>query len=563
MYSTRTQAGATTYLAVPTMQSTRSMLRKWKRVVGAVPVALAWLAGMPAGAGKPPVPVLSVPMTDLGYQPVSERFLLAGDTMFTLHFVDDTHLLVTFSTKGLLARMPDADADDQPRNVEAVLLELPTGKVLARTTWHLRDHGQYLIPIAHGRFLLRVREKLVILAPLMHLGSGKPFEEEPFLDFKRKIGYISVSPGGDLLAIETTRAPRHKPVVPRTMPGDASAASALGGTASPIPSTPEPEMDASAEEPSYVEIHLIRMVKDTRPGYEDLLVAANAGLVRARALVDIPATSEGFLDISKESPTTWLFDFQGHAGKRIELAPFDTSCMPRAKFVSRSEFVAFGCRGSDEQQQMAAFNFKAEELWINAGSGRYLFPSVVSAPDAGRFALSRTPVTGTYVDPNALAPDQIGAQEVTVFQTHDGRSLLKLQTSPVQRAAQNFDLSPDGMSAAVIHNATVEVYRLPALTGKDRQEIASAAAQVPAVTTARVELRSKVPAAASTATVQSGQAEGGPAPVAAGSLSDLSGPEATPAKAVDTAEKTNAVGDPQGPRKAPTLYTPDHPKTPQ
>lgn len=543
------------------MQNMRSQLRKWKRLVGVVPFAAIWLVALPANAAKPPVPVLTVLMADLGYQPVSERYLLNGDTMFTLHFVDDTHLLVTFSVKGLLARAPDADADDQPHNVEAVLLELPTGKVLARTTWHLRDHGQYLIPIAHGRFLLRVRDKLVILAPLLHLGTGKPFEEEPFLDFKRKIGYVSVSPGGDLLAIETTRAPKHKPVVPRTMPGDASAAP--GGSASPIPTTPEPEMDASAEEPSYVEIHLIRMVKDGRPGHEDLMVAANAGLVRARALVDIPATSEGFLDILKESPTTWLFDFQGHAGKRMELAPFDTSCMPRAKFVSRSEFIAFGCRGSEDQQQMAAFNFKAEELWINAGSSRYLFPSVVSAPDAGRFALSRTPVTGSYVDQNLLAPDQIGAQEVTVFQTHDGRSLLKLQTSPTQRAGQNFDLSPDGMSAAVVHGAAVEVYRLPGLTGKDRQEIAAAAAQVPPMTTARVELRSKVPAAASTATVQSGKQEGGPAPVAAGSLSDLAGPETIPTKAVDQVEKTNAAGDPQGPRKAPTLYTPDHPKAPQ
>ena len=101
-----------------------------------------------------------------------------------------------------------------------VLLELPTGKVLARTTWHFRDHGQYLFPIAHGRFLLRTREKLVILAPLLHLAVGKPFAEEPFLEFKRKIGYVSVSPGGDLLMIETTRPARHKPVVLRKV-GDA------------------------------------------------------------------------------------------------------------------------------------------------------------------------------------------------------------------------------------------------------------------------------------------------------------------------------------------------------
>ena len=519
---------------------------------------------------------MTVSMADLGYQPVAERTLLNGDTMFTLNFVDDTHVLVTFSTKGLLARVPDADADDQPRNVDAVLLEVPTGKVLARTTWHLRDHGQYLIPVAHGRFLLRVREKLVILAPLLHLAAGKPFEEEPFLEFKRKIGYISVSPGGDLLAIETTRAVRRKPVVPRPVPGaiagpvpDAAAAigpgpaSALGGAASPIPTTPEPEMDASASEPSYVEIHLIRMLKDERPGHEDLLVAVNAGLVRARALVDVPATSEGFLDISKESANTWLFDFQAHAGKRTELSPYDTTCMPRAKFVSRSEFIAFGCRGSEDQQQLAGFNFRAEELWINAASGHYLYPWIMTAPAAGRFALSRTPLVGTYVDPSQPMLDQLGSQEVTVFQTHDGRTLLKLQTTPFQRAGQNFDLSPDGTLAAVIRGAAVEVYRLPPLNKKDNQEIAAAAALVPPATTARVELRSKAPADANVATVQSGTAEPGPTSAAAGSMADVTQTETTPAAATTPAEKTNAAGDAQGPRKPPSLYTPEHPKQPQ
>ncbi len=513
-------------------------------------------------AAKNPVPVMTVAMADLGYEPVSERYLLNGDTMFTVDFVDDTHVLVTFNKKGLLARVADADAEDQPRNVEAVLLEVPTGKVLARTTWHLRDHGIYLTAIGHGRFLLRVREKLTILAPMMHLAAGKAFEEEPFLEFRRRIGYISVSPGGDLLAIETTRAMQHKPVVPRPVAGAADASAAPGGGSSSIPSTPEPDADAAAVEPSYVEIHLIRLIKDDRPGHENLLLAANAGVVRARSLVDIPATSEGFLDISKESANTWLFDFQGHAGKRLELAPYDTSCMPRAHFVSRSEFVAFGCRGSEDQQQLAGFNFKGEETWINAGFGKYLFPSIMSAPAAGRFALSRTPVMGTYVDPGSLTPDQVGAQEVTVFQNYDGRPLLKLQTSPMQRAGQNFDLSPDGMSAAVIRGASVEVYRLPALTGKDKHEVAAAEALVPPVTTARVELRSKSEAPA-TATVQAGKTEGGAAPVAAGSLSDVNPAETTPASAATPAEKTNALGDSQGPRKAPTLYTPEHPKEPQ
>ncbi len=78
--------------------------------------------------------------------------------MLTLHYVDDKHLLLTFVVHRLIPRMVDEPEDDQDRFVEAVLLELPNGHVLARTTWHLHDHAQYLWALGHGQFLLRVRD---------------------------------------------------------------------------------------------------------------------------------------------------------------------------------------------------------------------------------------------------------------------------------------------------------------------------------------------------------------------------------------------------------------------
>ena len=63
--------------------------------------------------------------------------------MFTVDFVDEKHLLLTYSTKRLLKRLPDCPAGDQDRVIDAVLLEVPSGKVLGRTSWRTHDRGQY------------------------------------------------------------------------------------------------------------------------------------------------------------------------------------------------------------------------------------------------------------------------------------------------------------------------------------------------------------------------------------------------------------------------------------
>ena len=518
-----------------------------------------------ACAAKPSGPLISLALADLGYQTLPVRYALAGDTMFTVNFVDEKHLLVTFSTRKLLKRLPDAEPDDQDRSVEAVLLELPTGQVVARTTWRLRDHGQYLFPLGHGLFLLRVRSHLALLNPMAHLPAdttaqalGKPdaFVEEPFVDLHRQFGYLAVSPGGDLLAIETTR--------------ERKGAKAAAVSGSPI--AQEADEETTDHTPA-VQINFFRLLTEAEtgagPGHGIKLVAQSAGVVAARSLVEIPATAEGFLRIVKESTGTWDFDYLTHDGKVKELSPFDTTCMPHPYFVSRSEFVAFGCAGSADKQSMAGFNLRGEETWISQFSNKQLFPYVASAPAAGRFALSRTISSGLYLDMDNLTPEQISGQEVTVFQNFDGRQLLKLQTTPFQRAGQNFDLSADGLAVAVIRNEHVEVYGLPGLTKKDQEAVAAAAKDVPARSEARISLGA-VPSsvregATATRAAAAGKGAAGGEPLGneaepAPSAQAMGGASASAAAAEPN---TTVNGDETKHRTPPSLYDAEHPKPPQ
>ena len=99
-------------------------------------VRLVWLlvlAVTPLFA-RGPEPPLRIPLENFGFQPLSPQFLLNGSSMLTLNYVDDKHLLLTFVTHRLIPRLPDEPADDQDRMVDAILLELPSAKVLARTS---------------------------------------------------------------------------------------------------------------------------------------------------------------------------------------------------------------------------------------------------------------------------------------------------------------------------------------------------------------------------------------------------------------------------------------------
>ena len=514
----------------------------WQRLMPALLFALLVTSFPSAFAGskpgnRPSDPAVTLPAEDYGYLPLPPRYLVSGLTMFTLHFVDDTHLLFTFHTRGLLKRLPDADPEDADRRITAVLIELPTGKELARTSWRTRDQNQYLWPLGHGRFILRIRSRLTVLDPLHGLANGNAFFEHPFLEFKRRIGYIAVSPGGDLLSVETVPASSAKPADPDAEPSRAS-----------------------------VEVRFYRLAyrdpdsKDKdEPGKPDRVLPRVAGGIATQNMIHIPATAEGFIDITKDKDIGYLFDFQSHAGKRLELAGYETTCIPRTYFVSRSEFVAFGCQALN-RAVLGEFNLRGQEPWALVLQGEYAAPIITSAPAAGRFVLSRLMVAASFVDLDNLTPEELSSQELTIMQNHDGRVLLKTTASPIQRAGQNYDLSPDGMSFATVQSTQtnhgdettqhtkIVVYHLPALTPADEKELKLAADSIPEKNEASIRLLTAS---------QAKQAD------TTGALTVTSGAATTPV-ATRTADLPANEGDATDdqPRKKPSLYDADHPKPP-
>jgi hypothetical protein len=434
-----------------------SLISTFRRRLPLIGVLLFSLAST-LFAAHGPTPDQRLPLDQFGFQALSQQFLLAGSSMLTIHYVDKEHLLLTFSARHLLKRLPDEPEDDMDRTIDAVLLELPSGHVLARTTWRTHDHGQYLWSLGHGHFLLRIRDTLTTFAPLANLSIGKSFAERPFLSTdNRRIAAVILSPDADLLTVETVkRTPaEHKPKTP------------LFG---PTPIEPAPD-------PPSVQVNFYRLHPPAEPGAP--IKAQYAGIARSKSVGGAPITVAGYLDTVDQGHQHYAFDFHSYTGKVDELSPFDSTCRPFPLFVSHSEFIAFGCRNSRTVSAVGGFNMRGQEMWEQGLFGDFIAPSLVYAPSSGRFAFSRVLLHNSVVADQPVMPEEISSQTVVVYQTDSGKQILHVDCSPIERAGQNFALSPDGLSLALIHADAIEIYRLPPLTSKEENAVKLAQTSAP------------------------------------------------------------------------------------
>ena len=477
----------------------------------ALPVLLLFTGAAQAARG--PEPPQRIPLEPFGYQPIASRYLLGGATMLTLDYVDNQHILVTFGVPKLMQRLADCPPDDEDRVVKAVLLELPSkelpsGRELGHTEWRFHDFGEYLWDLGGGHFLLRNRDALTTFSPLQNLASGHPFAERLFLKADRHIESIIVSANRDLLSINTIKYAPPKPQALQSSISQPGVPSSPAGSQSPTqPPTrnlglQRRDTNTPKSEPTPNQVSFIRVLREVIPAQAPeesnklasppvRIVARLDGRIYTSAAVNVPVTMEGFLRSKATTRDGVLLDFLTFTGKDLDLGDFATSCPPRPTFVSPSEFVAFGCRGDAQSLDLAGFNLHGDFLWQINFTDEQAYPSFASSIPAGRFAFSRT-VTSSHVFGNETpSMSQLQDQEVRVIQTYNGKQLLRAIASPIQRAGQNFALSPDGLMLAVIHDAptvkaeitthhtAIELYTLPPLSEKDRIQVKLEAAMAP------------------------------------------------------------------------------------
>ncbi|SEF46853.1 hypothetical protein SAMN05421819_0110 [Bryocella elongata] len=470
-------------------------------------------------ADRQAVVATRVPLESIGVNGVSPAQLNAGASMLTVHFLDDTHLLVTYGTHGLVRRLENDPKDDQDRIVAMEIVELPSGKVIAKEEWQAHDHERYLWNLGRGRFVIRTGWEFYAIEPMAHLASGQPFSRAQIKAFQ-KPSLLLVSPDQNVITVESrVRVKRANEEWGDAPPGN-------------VPVT------------MLVEFYRLRGSGDNPKFSMEL-----SGRVLTPRPLFLPLTGDGAL--YAEPPgrdRRWPVNFVPFGGKPIKAAEVESTCDPQLQMVSPSEFLALTCRGVNDATVLKAYAFDGHEAWEEPLSGMD-DPVYATAPEAGRFAVLRhlDSAPGSITSGTDAPVDR---QELRVYQTESGDMLLKVDLFPAFKSAENFDLSRDGSLAVGVRDRALVVYKLPEPDKQDRADMAMAAKSAPPVVNAGPI---RLPAAVETASL-----EGPGGGSAAAKAADAAARPAQASKA-DRTESAAVAAPAQQPvarRVAPTLMKP-------
>lgn len=465
-----------------------------------------------ATAGKKKIgPWAQVSLDSLGFPGVSNLFLSSGSSMLTVHLLDSSHLLVTYSMRTLVPRVPGDPIEHDDRLVAGEVVDLPSGHIVARTEWHMHDYGRYLWKLGNGRFLMRIGERLYTMAPLVNLASGNAFLRTVFSGRAVPPSVVDVSPAGDVLTLETVIQTQE----------DGKTKVVLG------------DQDTAQLATSTTLIDFFRIINGREGSAGGDFNVKPAGGVLAPVPLLLPIDGDGYLWARPVGSADWAVAFDGFGGKTVELGKVVSSCRPRLQMTSRSEFVALTCLGSDDHIKLASYGLDGHETWEEV-VGDVGTPTFAFAPTAARFAMSHIHVDVVMPTPGSTAAAPVPTQEVRVYQNASGEQLLRAECRPVFKTEENFDLSPDGMTAAVVRDGVIAVYKLPPLSKTDLEDMAEVEKFAPPAATGNVELtRLTTPVKAE---------------MAAESL--------TAEKEAAAAALLKAATAPSGPRKPPSLLKP-------
>jgi VWFA-related protein len=412
-----------------------------------IPFTLAAQEG-PSAVESEPNPSTWIDLTAIGFHEPSRMERMAEEQRnVSLDFVDRDHVLLTFNRKQMFKRLPGCTPDHEDRLMHAVILEIPGGKVVTEADWYLHDRRRYLWPLAPGRFLLRRWNTLYIVDASLH--------EALLLNSPKDLLWVSVTPDGSQIIVETENDKK--------------------ATASAPKSSAKPE-------PKYV----VRFLDAKTLAPQRTLLFNN--------LTNLTGTSAGYADVIRKGDI-WLLRFGPTVTKRHNLARVRSQTVPNVLYPTGNTLLIGRCATAGCNYGVTAFTLTGHRLWRQHWPHLRSFPELTRSEDNSRFAVSTV-----HVEPAVRRPPQPDderdspfqpqvsdgdplRQEVQVFDTASGSSVLSVIVSPAVTTGQNVSLSPDGRRLALLRGSMLELFDLASMSEEEQAKFATLKSDIPGLYT--------------------------------------------------------------------------------
>jgi hypothetical protein len=374
-----------------------------------------------------PQPVARIPVQSLGYRAPGKLYLLARYSSSSLEFLDPTHVLLTFREPHLLVRQQNSDGLEQV--VQADVLELPTGKIVAQDEWLLHDRGRYLWKLGENRVLLRIGSRLFEVDNKLHL---KRLYQSP-----TELEEVQTSPDGKLLVVENELEKHTQEEHDRLV----RQAALRGGT-------------PPAED---VQVQMMRLDQPK------LVMSAHAD-----AAGDVPTSAEGFFMQKQRKENVWELNFRPYekaaaaASDGVPVAEIESTCDPTEKVLNSDSVLVLSCPPGHNGRYVAAYSLNQQKLWDGKWQANFTWPAFRVSQNGASVAISWLAVSRPVSAREPIDDDEVQNQVLSVLDSHSGSLRFALPLKPIVSAGGNFALSADGNRLAVLNRGALEVYDLPA-----------------------------------------------------------------------------------------------------
>lgn len=370
----------------------------------------------------------AIPVEPLGFFAPGAIYQGQRESLVSLDFIDEDHLLFTFHAPGLIRREGNPAADNE-RRIRALVLELPAGSVTSEALWTVHDRGRYLWMLNDGRFLLRDGSDLKT--------GDTSLELKPSLHFQGPVLWLEMNPAQDLVATDSQEPAGMKPQT-GSVPSPA--------TASAVVTTDDAQKSGSPD----IVLRIIRLDSG-----KVMLVS------RTRMTIHLPINSEGYVETLRGKGHEWVLNMNYFKGGNRIIGKIDSTCAPAVEFVSSPEVLVTTCN-PDNSRWMVAMSTDGKRLWNASKPPTQIWPRLTMAPNGLRVARETLTVTRPVDTFSPLSFDEVQGQLIEVYDAISGKVVLTAPASPILDGGGNVAISPSARRVAVLDAGAIKIYELPA-----------------------------------------------------------------------------------------------------
>lgn len=382
-----------------------------------------------SSADKPPTAsqpaAFTVPVAALGFAAPGPFYSGLRESLVSLDFLDEDHLLFTFRAPGLLKRSDG----DRPRQIRALVLSVRTGTVENEAVWTIHGRGRYLWMLPGGHFLLLNGNTLD--------QSDKTLELKPLLRFPGSVEWLEMDPAQRLMVTDSDE------------PVSAKAQAAQVGS----PATAAADVDADEPRRDDAPDMVLRILE--RTSGKVMLVS------RVRSIVHLPISGEGYLEALRGSGRDWMLNLNLFTGGSRTLGTISSSCAPPLVFLRADLALANTCLAQGGRS-LIAVNSDGRRIWEAPSPPTQVWPILVPSPGGGRVARETLTVSHAVDAFSPLSFDDVTGQQVEVFDAASGSRLLTAPATPALDGGGNVAISASGRRVAVLSDSAILVYEIPA-----------------------------------------------------------------------------------------------------